>query len=451
MGRDGNRFLNVLRRSRPQVVGVLGLHVLGIGLRYATTITLTRLAGVRDYGAYAFALTASQLLAAPATAGASTASVRFVPGYVSQGRADRALVFIRYARRRVLWASVGLALAAAIGYAVVPGSRPVTIPVFLLAMASVVPQALGLLQADTLRSVGLLFVSQATIAVQYPLLLLALLACAVAGGMKITAGTALLAMLVANAVVPLTQFTAERRWSRSIADCSRDELRNEAAAWRRVSRRLLVAKVSQSVLSSVDVIAIGFVLSVEESGIYNVALRTAALVNLVLVASMTVYGPTISAAISAKRYADAERDVWSCTRAAFLPTVALTGVLAVFAVPAMGLFGSEFRAGASLLQILLIGRLVNSLLGPVGMVLTVSGHERVAAAIYAGAALGAVTLIPLAAWRWGPVGAASASTAIMISWNLVAYRAVWVRLRIRGALVAWFRRPSDGEQVRLTE
>ena len=88
------------------------------------------------------------------------------------------------------------------------------------------------------------------------------------------------------------------------------------------------------------------------------------------------------------------------------------------------MFGAEFEAGAASLVILAVGRLVSSMTGPVGSVLSVTGHQRINLAVY-GAAAGLQLMLDLILIpQYGIVGAAVASTVAMVAWNAVLYIAV---------------------------
>jgi len=109
---------------------------------------------------------------------------------------------------------------------------------------------------------------------------------------------------------------------------------------------------------------------------------------------------------------------------ATLPMLALAGFGQAF----LGWFGAGFSTGQGAMIVLCFGQWVNVALGPVALLLTMTGHERDALVGIAWGAgvnllLSAVLIPPL-----GMIGAAVSSTASLIAWNLILV--VWVRRRL---------------------
>jgi O-antigen/teichoic acid export membrane protein len=107
----------------------------------------------------------------------------------------------------------------------------------------------------------------------------------------------------------------------------------------------------------------------------------------------------------------------------------------------MAVFGPEFERGSTALSILLVGQVVNVAAGPVGVLLTMTGHEkRVAAAVGASACCNLLLnllLIP----RFGIEGAAVASAVSLILWN--AAMLLWSLRRLRINPTVFGRHPAD--------
>jgi len=84
----------------------------------------------------------------------------------------------------------------------------------------------------------------------------------------------------------------------------------------------------------------------------------------------------------------------------------------------LSLFGADFVAGYPALIILTAGMIVNAAAGPVGLLLNMTGHQRLCAKIFGTSALINVVLNALLIPQLGIVGAALATAATMILWNL---------------------------------
>ncbi len=126
-----------------------------------------------------------------------------------------------------------------------------------------------------------------------------------------------------------------------------------------------------------------------------------------------------------------QRLVTQSARAILALAVPITLVFVLFGEQFLALaFGPDYAAGHTALAILAIGQLVNAGMGSVGVLLNMTGHERdtmrgVAIAAVANVLLSLV-LIPL----FSTVGAAVATAASPIIWNILLRRAVTRRIQI---------------------
>ena len=150
-------------------------------------------------------------------------------------------------------------------------------------------------------------------------------------------------------------------------------------------------------------------------GRFTVAFRLVGLVTMVLMTLAAWFGPRFAAAAG-----DPKRLRWDLLSSQGLSLVVAAPALGVFlAVPGevMALFGSDFRAGAGLLTILIMGQIVNAGTGLAGYLLQMAGHERAEFRIdLVDAALFSVTLHHLI--RVGPQDdeATLAAPADVVTW-----------------------------------
>jgi O-antigen/teichoic acid export membrane protein len=102
----------------------------------------------------------------------------------------------------------------------------------------------------------------------------------------------------------------------------------------------------------------------------------------------------------------------------------------------LSLFGDGFASGSAALRILLLGQLVNATAGSVGVMLTMTGHERQAAVVMMVAAAGQIGLSVALIPRFGVEGAAVANAVSLIGWNLALAVPTWRKLRIVPSILA---------------
>jgi O-antigen/teichoic acid export membrane protein len=190
------------------------------------------------------------------------------------------------------------------------------------------------------------------------------------------------------------------------------------------------------VMTWTDTLMIGYFLEPEVVGGYRVAFKIGTLITFAQFAVNASLGPRISELWTRGRRDELQSEVRRVTllnAAVSLPAFAGIMLLAPWL---LSFFSPDLVPYAGLLRVLALGQVVNALCGPVMYLLNLTGHEQsarrtmtVAVLVNAGANL---ALIP---WL-GVVGAAWATSASMVLWNVWATVAVYRKTGIR-TLFLW--------------
>lgn len=165
-------------------------------------------------------------------------------------------------------------------------------------------------------------------------------------------------------------------------------------------------------------------------GQYRAAWQFVALAGLVQVAMDSILAPRIAAAARA----DDTAAIGKVARRAIalVLTLAAPMFLVIFAAPEflLGIFGPQFIGGALALQILGIGQLVRLALGPLGLILVMTGHQRWLMAYAIIATILCVLLCLFLIPRYGIEGAALATSITIATRYIGAAIVVQFVLRI---------------------
>jgi O-antigen/teichoic acid export membrane protein len=212
--------------------------------------------------------------------------------------------------------------------------------------------------------------------------------------------------------------------------------------WVAVSVPMLMLGVAQELMNQIDIILLGQIADARQAALFAASWRLANLVPFALVGLAVMSGPLIAAAHDRGSTDEMHRVSSVVARAGF--AFALTGalVLLVFGEPLLGLFGRDFVAAYPVLLVLLLGGIVNAFTGVVAYFMLLTGHERQALAIFAGALVLSVVLNLLLIPRFGALGAAVASSSALAAWNLAMW--VYVRRVVGIDASALARRPIPG-------
>lgn len=159
----------------------------------------------------------------------------------------------------------------------------------------------------------------------------------------------------------------------------RPRVAKSAISWRELFASCgplwIVVIMSQMVQWSGQFMA-GAYVSSEALAQLAVAQRTAMLSSFILIAVNLVVAPRFAKLYRDNDMAQLERLAIKSVKLISLFALPVIGVMLVFPSFLMSLFGSEFKEGAILLQILAVGQFINAMTGSVGFLLMMSGHER---------------------------------------------------------------------------
>ena len=167
----------------------------------------------------------------------------------------------------------------------------------------------------------------------------------------------------------------------------------------------------------------------EAAGVYRVAVQGALLVTFGLTAANVALAPLVAGLHAAGETARLQRVVTESARIVLLWSLPVALLMIFFGRWMLStLFSDEFAPGATALAILSAAQLLNAGMGSVGLLLTMSGHERDTARGVTTAAAVNLVLNALLIPGGGIEGAAAATALSLVVWNVLL--ALWVHRRL---------------------
>lgn len=439
-------MLTSLLRSRlvRALLGSAGLRIAGTGLTILMSITLARLLGPEGIGFYAFALSVVALAGLPVQLGVPVVVLR----ETAKAETDKTWPVMRgvwlWAFRRVgISAAVVLPAVALAGWAlegrVVPQGG---VPVLWAALPLVPLIAVAQLRGSALRGLDRPVLGQLPDTVIRPAGFLVFVL--VLSGTAMTPQLAALAH-VGGAVVAFAVGTMLlwRATPAPLISASADL--SQSAAWARAVLPLALISGIQLVMQNINIVLLGALRPPEEVGLFRISMSAA---------NLTLFGLTVVNFVIAPRFAklNATMERGQMARIAQRSAaLSLGAALPVALVLVLGgpqilawLYGDAFAAAYLAMAVLVGSQLINALFGSCGNLLNMTGHERDAARALVVALvfnLGLnVTLIPIL----GGTGAALATLASTVTWNLLMERAVKRKLGFTSSALGLLRRPNAG-------
>jgi O-antigen/teichoic acid export membrane protein len=412
-------------------LGTGGIRLAHAAIGFATGILLARSLGASDYGTYTFVMAMVGFLTIPSELGIPGLAVREIA--VANARKEWGVMrgFIARAHQGIAALSLVLIALGALGLLVF-GDRidPVRRQCMWLALALVPLISLGALRAAMLRGLRKVLLGQLPEQVIRPaVLLLAVVAILVFARDRMSPQVMVAAQIAATAVAfawGLAVFVKHRP-----AQLAAAEPTYRTPAWIRSTIPFGLSAALLLVNGRTDILALGLFHPDSEVGIYRVAVQMALPVIFAQQAVNAIQAPHIAHLYAAGDMKRLQAMVTQSSRAVLAVASSAALFVVVFGEPLIRLlFGEEYVAAHEPLVILAIGQTINSATGSVASLLNMTGHERDTTRSILVAAIFNVTLNLLLTPSLGMVGAAIATAATLVVWNVVMWFAVRRRIGI---------------------
>lgn len=199
----------------------------------------------------------------------------------------------------------------------------------------------------------------------------------------------------------------------------------------RVSSPMMISGLTGTLMSSIPLFFLSYFHDAEQVGIFSVALRISMLISLVLTVVNTIAAPKYASLFWSDKKVELQRVIDQSTQLMFWGAFIISLIVIAFAPYILSFFGSEFSQGSMVLIILVLGQFFNAFTGSVGLLLNMSGKQKVlrnsALISLAIQLVTALLLIP----NYGMIGGAITSSVAGIVWNIMCILYVQSKLQIR--------------------
>lgn len=204
----------------------------------------------------------------------------------------------------------------------------------------------------------------------------------------------------------------------------------EPAIWTKGMFSFLSVSILSIINVRADLLMLGSLANAADVGIYNIAARLADIPKTILIAANLVMAPMVAEMYAKQDMQSLQKLLTISVRIITILGLPLVLLFIFFGIPILSIWGAAFEQGYFALVCLGGAQLFNLAMGSVGMVLMMSGHERW---VSSGLALGTgvnillnILLIP----AYGLNGAAIASFATTVVWNVFLAGVVLNKLKI---------------------
>lgn len=404
------------------------IKILGTGTAFALQILLARILGITQYGIYVYVLTWINILALLSTLGFENTLVRFIAIYKAERLWPLMRGLMRTATRTVLLtAFISACILALLNWPLQDDPHYVNSATFIVAALLLPFLGLAAIGQAALRGIKDIIRSQVPIQVIYPSVIIAGTFLWLAIYKKIDAHLAMsinvFAAFITTSLIFWWLYKKLPIETRNIAP------ETNYKQWFQMALPMLLLSGMNVILSQTDIIMIGILSGPDAAGIYGAASRVSSLAAFGLTAVSAILAPVIAELFSTGKRESLQKILTQSARGIFIFTAIISGALLMSGSWILNLFGNGFTEGYTPLAILLSGQLVNAIAGPVGFVMTMTGHHQQAAWIIGISAASNILLNIILIPLYGIAGAAIATAITMIAWNIAML--IYVRFQLR--------------------
>jgi O-antigen/teichoic acid export membrane protein len=418
--------------SRVGRSGVLAFGIFAIGavLTYCAQLLIARLVGADTYGIYAYVLAWMTVGAYFSALGFDVALLRIIPTYQEQGAGGLIKGVIRYAQSRVL--AVGLAVVAIGALASLLGpkwangelNKTLLVGVWLVPLLAIL-----WLRCSVLRSYGMVALPVASDRVVRDGVLIALVFVAAKIIKRPVDAQLLMILTVVGACAGLALASYALREIKPLAGISAAPA-YDTSSWLTIAAPLLVIGAAEILLNRTGILYLGWTGDARNAGIYSLVFNISFVVALPRTAINTRFAPMLAGVFARDDKAVMQDLVNKSAAWSFGAATAIACVMWIFAEPILSWFGRDFVAGAPALRILLAGQVFAASTGSQLYIMTMTGHERSAAAMLVAWTTANIVLTAIIASLYGLTGAAIATAVTLVAWNIGMMIYIWRRLNI---------------------
>lgn len=409
-----NFFNNYIRKSSFAFL----LKVIGAALNFGFNLVLANLLGAEGTGKYFLAFSVFTLTRLISLLGFQNAILKYISRAHELSDQKQLLDVLGRGVKYVLIASIICTLLIVLFSPHISevffNDLTLNQPIRIMALA-IVPSSLILVFSQAFKGIGNYKASLFFEGIGVPLLGVIFLPILI---FKWSVAGATLSMVIANfAILIIARFAIRKYLVGGLPFSGQSRI---SGFWK-MSSSMLTIELLNYMLANGGVIILGIMIDRKsEVGIFAISQRLALLVSFILVAVNTVISPKISGLYAKGHIKDLKRLVQNSSLFLIIIAIPVLVVYLLFAGLLLGLFGDEFKEGTIVLSILAVGQFFHVAAGPVGLVLLMSGHEKIMMNNIIVSFVIVVTLFLLLIPIFGIEGAAISISVGLIMRNLVA-------------------------------
>lgn len=391
------------------------IKVVSLGLTFVTSVLLARLLGSEGYGTYAYALSWINLLSVFAVFGIDSLFIRETSVHINNKNWDRVKGLLKWGNTLSLSLSLLLAFSAAgIAWFYIDETNSVIIQSLWIALILLPFMSLRILKSATLQGLNKIAIGQISDDIVRPVFFALLLGITFLFFRDTVTPQYVMGFNVTSYIIAFLTglYILFKYLPSEVMDATPEYT---AKKWLKAAMILSFLGAIYIVNREIRTLMLGALGTIEDVGIFTVALRGADFILLPINVINAVVASKFASLYAKNDMIGLQSLFTKATRAILAITIPCATILIVFSDFILGIFGESFLAGKLPLAIICIGSVVSSSMGSVGLLLTMTGHESLAARAIIYSLIFNVILNLLLIPEMGVVGAAWSSAISLVA------------------------------------
>ena len=421
--------------------GVFISNILGSAVAFGVNILLTRSLGVSEFGRYAYIMVWINLLSSISLLGLDQTIIRFIPEYRSQQKWQAARGLVGFSQRRVLLSSFAISLLLCCTLIIIFREKKIdTYFLETFSIGSILIPILAFMgiQKGILRSFGKAILSVIPNNLLRPsLLALPILVAFFFMNKEFSAMSILvISNLTSFGILVVMEYILRLAYPQDMKKAEEELIRKNQ--WWEVAKPIWIGAFIMNLNVRISSLILGTLLGTKEVGLYRIAARVSELIAFGLTAINVIIGPLIAGHFSSGDKTGLQKTI---TVSAFL--------LLIFSVPCglcffffaneiLGLFGKDFLMAETILKVLVVSQIFNSICGPTNLIMIMTNLQKVSLTITIISTFFNISISFIFILAFGLLGAALANLLYMIFWNSVMVIFIKRRLKINPTILSVF-------------
>jgi len=401
------------------------------GLAFLLNLLVARLVGVDGFGVYSISMALIAIFSVVSTLGLESLSIKDVA--VAVGRDDNKKIdeINNASISVVVLVAISITFVLSLIYSVthyLGGDKNITAWV----IAAV---ALTLPLATINRHISFLQMAKGDVFSQLPLMIitpLVTILLILAGYYSLGAITVewILSFFVFSNLLVLTVYLYRGKYSWAVTKW------RDIVQWFGKAKYFFMLNIAQIVTANIGLVMLGLMANTKETGIFSAATKVSSIVLFLLYSTNMTLMPTIADCYHNNKHEALQKKLIEMNRLSFVVSVFMLGMIFLFGLEVLNLFGHEFEASFQPLLILVAGMVLCAVANAAGPLLSMTGHVKKVALLCVWMTVFSVVANYLLIPSLKSTGAAIATSLTLVLQNLIAvvmiYRYVGVNPTLFG-------------------